>query len=318
MDKDKIEEQKVGGMLPEDTPEFENWLQWEKDPEKKVAWITFNRPERSNAMPLLIIDRINDLLRQAEKDDEVKVVIFRGTGPHFGVGADATELGYQIGFKSGKTAEEKKRPDQTQRLVDDRRTMGWDNPEMRTYRCVKATICQVQGYCYGLQFELAMASDIVICAEDARFAHPAFRYLGPMGNMNLWIETIGLRKVKEIMLTARPLNAEEALQCDLVNKVVPLDKLEQTVNEYAQAISVMPMDGITIGKAIFELCLEARGVGLGSLMFSFGHTLLTNLKIQPDEWGFMKARRDKGLTAALAERDNLVAPAFRMSKKLSG
>jgi len=102
MDKDKIEEQKVGGMLPEDTPEFENWLQWEKDPEKKVAWITFNRPERSNAMPLLIIDRINDLLRQAEKDDEVKVVIFRGRGPHFGVGADATELGYQIGFKSGK------------------------------------------------------------------------------------------------------------------------------------------------------------------------------------------------------------------------
>jgi len=315
MKKNDLEQRKVEGMLPIDTPEFEEWLQWEKDPEKKVAWITFNRPERSNAMPLLIIDRLNELLRQAQLDDDVKVVIFRGTGRHFGVGADATELGYQIGFKSGKTEEERRRPSQTQRLVDDRRTMGWDNPEMRTYRCVKATICQVQGYCYGLHFELAMASDIVICSEDALFAHPAFRYLGPMGNMNLWIETIGIRKLKEIMLTARPLNAEEALQCDLVNKVVPLDKLEQTVNEYAQAISVMPMDGITIGKAIFELSLEARGVGLGSLMFSFGHTLLTNLKIQPDEWGFMKARRDKGLTAALAEREMLVPPAFRVSKK---
>jgi len=315
MEQSELEKQKVDGMLPEQFAEFDKWLQFEKDPEKKVAWITFNRPERSNAMPLLIIDRINDYLKRAELDPEVKVVIFRGVGPHFGVGADATELGFQIGFKSGKTEEERKKPGQTQRLVDDRRTMGWDNPEMRTYRCVKATICQVQGYCYGLQFELAMASDIVICSEDARFAHPAFRYLGPMGNMNLWIETIGLRKVKEMMLTARPLSAEEALQCDLVNKVVPLDKLEETVMEYAQAISVMSMDGITIGKAIFEISLEARGVGLGSLMFAFGHTLLTNLKIQPDEWGFMKARRDKGLTAALAERDSMVAPPFRMSRK---
>jgi hypothetical protein len=50
-------------------------------------------------------------------------------------------------------------------------------------------------------------------------------------------------------------------------------------------------------------------------MFAFGHTLLTNLQIQPDEWGFMKSRRDKGLTGALAERDAMVAPAFRMSRK---
>ena len=270
-----------------------------------------------NAVPALALGRINELLERAEEDSEVKVVIFRGVGPHFGVGADANELGYQIGFGDGTSKQEKRRPGQTERLVGDRWSMGWDNAEMRTYRCVKATICQVQGYCYGLHFELAMASDIVICSDDARFSHPAFRYLGPMGNMNLWIETIGIRKVKEIMLTARALDAQEALQCDLVNKVVPLDQLEQTVNDYAQAISVMAMDGITIGKAIFELCLEARGVGLGSLMFSFGHTLLTNLRIQPDEWSFMRSRRDKGLKGALAERESLVPPAFRVSKKRS-
>jgi len=189
--------------------------------------------------------------------------------------------------------------------------------ERTIIECLKATVCQVHGYCYGGHIQIALASDIVIASPDATFTHPAFRYLGPSPqDMYLWIENLGLKKMKEIMLTMRPLSAEEGLQCGLVNKVVPKEELEQWAEDYAQAIAVMPLDAIMMGKAMIQFIMEARGKGVGTMSAWVGHGWSTNLVYQPDEWNFMKERRDKGLTQALKERDQMVAPFFRMGGRL--
>lgn len=293
---------------------IEKVVLYETDPRKKVARIIFNIPEKLNGLPIAALERVGDLVKEAEADNNVKVIIFKGNGPCFGTGAGADELGHYIGYKSGISAEEKKRPSQRQRMLADRNII-FGAFERTIMECLKATICQVHSYCYGAHMQLALAADIVIASPDALFTHPAFRYLGPAPqDMYLWLENLGLKKMKEIMLTMRPLTAEEGVKCGLVNRVVPRKTLEKWVGNYAQAISLMPLDSIMMGKAMIQMIMEARGKGIGSMCGWVGHGWSTNLVYQPDEWNFMKERRDKGLTQALRDRDQMVPLEFRLGR----
>ena len=292
----------------------EKMVLYERDAEKHVARIIFNNPKQLNALPIAAFERVGDLVKEAEVDNDIKVIIFKGIDPCFGTGADAAELGHYIGYKSAKTKEDRRRPAQRQRMLPDRNIV-FGAFERVIMECLKATICQVQGYCYGAHLQIALAADIVIASPDALFTHPAFRYLGPAPqDMYLWIENLGLKKMKEIMLTMRSMSAEEGLQCGLVNKVVPREELEQWTEDYAQAISIMPLDSIMMGKTMFQAIMEARGKGIGTMTGWMGHGWSTNIVYEPGEWNFMKERRDKGLSQALHERDQMVAPFFRQGK----
>jgi len=289
------------------------WVRYEVDPERHIATITFDRPETLNAIPVAGFERVGDLVREAEADDRVKVIVFKGEGSCFGTGADAAELGHYIGYKKDST----KRPAQRQRILPDRNVLSsaFTRPIIES---LKATICQVQGYCYGGHFQIALSADIVIATPDARFTHPAFRYLGPgPQDMYHWIEKLGLTKMKDLMLTMRPLGAEEGEQAGLVTKVVQPDELQKWVDDYADAIAVMPLDSLMMGKAMMQVVMEARGKGLGAMTGWVGHGWATNVVFEDGDWNFLKERRQKGIAQALADRDNMVAPYFRLSRSRS-
>jgi enoyl-CoA hydratase len=296
---------------------LEKYVRYEVDPDRSVATITFDRPETLNAIPVAAFERVGDLVREAETDDRVKVIVFKGEGKCFGTGADAAELGHYIGYRSGTDKESRRRPAQRQRILPDRNvlTTGFTRPIVES---LKATICQVQGYCYGGHFQIALSADIVIASPDARFTHPAFRYLGPAPqDMYHWIEKLGLTKMKDLMLTMRPLSAEEGERAGLVTKVVPRDELEKWVNDYAEAIAVTPLDSLMMGKAMMQVVMEARGKGLGAMTGWVGHGWATNVRFEEGDWNFLKERRAKGVAQALADRDNMVAPYFRLSERRS-
>ena len=298
-----------------DEEEARKMVLYEKDPEHHLVRIIFNNPEQLNALPMPALELVGDYVKEAEVDDDIKVIIFKGNGPCFGTGADAAELGHYIGYKSGGSEAERRRPAQRQRILPDR-NLVFGAFERVIMECVKATICQVHSLCYGGHVQIALASDIVIASPDAQFTHPAFRYLGPSPqDMYLWMETIGIRKMKEIMLTMRPLRADEAEQCGMVTKVVPRDELEQWTNDYAQAITMMPLDSIMMGKATMLLAMEARGKGVGTMCGWVGHGWSTNLRYEPGEWNFVKERRNKGLSQTLKDRDEMVAPFFRVGRQ---
>jgi enoyl-CoA hydratase len=285
---------------------------YEKDPAKSAAYIIFNVPEKLNAIPVAAYERVGDLIREAEVDDEVKTIVFKGNGDAFGSGADASELGHYIGYRRNRPGERTKRPAQRQRILPDRNLLS-EALANKVVNCLKATICQVQGYCYGGHMKIALGADIIIASPDARFTHPAFRYLGcAPQDMYLWIENLGLKKMKEIMLTMRPLTAEEGERIGFVNQVVPREELDATVDEYLTAISYMPLDGLMIGKSMMRIAMEARGKGVGEVGNWIGHAWATNLSLGEGEYNFVKERRDKGLSQALKDRDAAVAPRFRL------
>src|ERR1700685_1001745 len=76
----------------------ENEILYEVDQDRGVASITFNRPERLNSIPLAGFDYVTQLIKRAERDDAVHMIVFAGNGPCFGTGADAAELGHYIGY----------------------------------------------------------------------------------------------------------------------------------------------------------------------------------------------------------------------------
>lgn len=293
------------------------YVRYEVDPERAVATITFDRPETLNAIPVAGFERVGDLVREAEADDRVKVIVFKGDGSCFGTGADAAELGHYIGYKKGDDKASRKRPSQHQRMLPDRNVLSsaFTRPIIE---CLKATVCQVHGYCYGGHFQIALSADIVIATPDARFTHPAFRYLGPAPqDMYHWIEKLGLTKMKDLMLTMRPLGAEEGERSGFVTKVVEPEELQRWVDDYVDAIAVMPLDSLMMGKSMMQVIMEARGKGLGAMTGWVGHGWATNVVFEEGDWNFLKERREKGIAQALADRDNMVAPYFRLSHSRS-
>lgn len=287
---------------------------YEVDEDRHVARIVFNRPERLNAVTIAGFDYVGQLVKRAERDEAVRVIVLEGRGPCFGTGGDAKELGYYIGY--GQTPDGKSlRPSQRRRMVPDRDVLfGNLGVEQVIGRCIKPTIAKVHGYCYGGHLQMALSCDLLIAGDDAFFVHPAWRYLGPIFNFNLLIEKVGVTKAKEMVLTARPVGAEEAQACGLATRTVPVDDLDQWVDDYCTAITTLPTDGVSMGKAMLEMVLDGRGAPLGSISGWVGHGWITNLRFESDEWNFLKARRNEGLTAALERRDEMVPEFFRMAR----
>src|SRR5690606_21666017 len=96
--------------LEHDPEVIERSVRYEKDAAASRATIIFNVPEKLNALPIAALERVGDLVRQAETDDDVKVIVFKGEGPCFGTGADAAELGHYIGYRDGSDANGRRRP----------------------------------------------------------------------------------------------------------------------------------------------------------------------------------------------------------------
>ena len=192
---------------------------------------------------------------------------------------------------------------QGRRIIELRNSMyGRRGLNQSVHNCPKVTIAQVHGYCYGGHFQMASGCDFIIASEDATFTHPGYRYIGPMGeDMILMILRMGLGKAKEMMFTGRALDAQEALQCGFLNRVVPLDKLEEETNKMAELISLQAADSLAIGKANFMTALSIAGKQAMASAGAIGHVWQHMMRSEPGEFNLVRTGRKTGLRGALQE-----------------
>ncbi len=277
--------------------------------EKKdnIAWIIFNRPDKLNSWDFPgqggITDDFHAALDEVEKDDDVKVLIIKGNGRAFSAGHDLATVGFVYGYGTGKDKNER-RPSQRIRLKVDRKAFGENH--LRLFLYPKVTIAQIHGYCIGEGIILAACCDLAVAADDSRIGHSEQRmgFAGSgMGTIPILIATVGLKRAMDILLTGRHLDGKEAERYGLVNRSVPTEKLDETVLELAKTISLMPRDGIAIGKAHRQMSYEAMGLTQGFTQGYLTHTLFTSLRWEPDEYNFFKVRRDDSVRTAIHARD---------------
>jgi len=272
--------------------------------EGEVARIIFNRPDKLNVFDFPgdkgICYECIQALNEAAEDDDLKAVILKGTGRAFCAGHDLERV-YKI-YEEQDEEPGKRRPSQRARLSVDR---DWLNLYMNLLLHPKVTIAQVHGYCIGEGMLILEHCDIGIVAEDAHLSHAEQR-LGFSGSGEPQIalfQTVGYKKARWMLLLGDAMNGIEAARIGLASKAVPADKLEETTEEIAKKICLLPKDGIAIGKVSNHLICDILGLTQGWCQGYLTHTLFTNLRYEPGEWTFLKDRKDQGAKTAFHERD---------------
>jgi enoyl-CoA hydratase/carnithine racemase len=190
-----------------------------------IGWITFNQPEKRNAVSQEMWQRMPEYVRDLSADDAIRVVVLRGAGDAaFVAGADISQ------FK-----------DRRRNAADEeeyRRISGAGQQSLANLR--KPLVAMIQGYCIGGGVSIAITCDLRIAADDARFGIPAARLgLGyHYHGMEKLMSLIGPAYTKELFFTARTdFSAQDALRMGLVNQVVPKAELEHFTRDYALTMS---------------------------------------------------------------------------------
>jgi enoyl-CoA hydratase len=237
-------------------PNFENILVEKKG---NIAVITINRPDKLNSLSSAVHLEGVAALDELKNDGEARVVIITGAGPKsFIAGADISEF-------AGHTAV-------TQRAAFQERSL---------FNAIdsfpKPVIAMINGFCLGGGNELALACDIRICSENARFSQPEIN-LGIMcggGGTQRLTRLIGEGRAMEMVLTGDMIDAQTALKFGLVNYVHPANELEAKTMEFAGKIAEKAPIALQLSKEAVKFAARSnldeglrREVDLFALCFS--------------------------------------------------
>ena len=189
-----------------------------------IGWLTFNQPERRNAISLAMWDAIALAAESFGTDPAVRVVVMKGAGGKaFVSGADISEF-------------EKVRADAAAEHEYNKRTHAAGE---KLAAMDKPLIAMIQGFCIGGGMGMALRADLRVASSDSRFGIPAAR-LGVSYSqkaLERLVALAGPAKAKEILFLGRQYSAADALEMGLVNAVVPPEQLESTVKEMAAEIA---------------------------------------------------------------------------------
>jgi enoyl-CoA hydratase len=271
--------------------------------EGQVAYITLNRPDRLNAVGPEILRDWLAAMTEAEEDDDVKVMVFKGAGRAFSAGADLTGVGFVYGMKEPKPGEkgELRRIPQRVKLKFDRALFV--DFHRRILFSPKITIAQMHKYCLGVAFQLVLHCDLLIASEDCKVGHVEERLgQGGMTISPIMVLRCGLTRAMDLCLTGKMITGAQAAQYNLVNRAVPEDILNEEVKELANGLALYPKDGIAMGKVTREMMYTTMGIDRGLLDHYIMHSFQTNKVLEPGELNFFKMRRDKGVSSAAHEK----------------
>ena len=221
-----------------------------------VAVVTLNRPEVLNAQNEILKDEVDEALRVADADDDVRVVIIRGAGRAFSAGHDMKQLPRDPA-SFGAADPSKWFEGDTEKFSE------FVHKILRLFLNIhyakKPSIAQVHGHVIAGGWAMASMCDLIVAADDTMIADPVVR-MGSTGVevlMEPW--EVGVRKAKELLWAGEPMTAEEALRLGAVNRVVPRDSLDEETMKLAQKIALTPPGTLQATKRSINRMLDGMG-----------------------------------------------------------
>ena len=211
-----------------------------------VGLIRLNRPEKMNAIGALTRQQLGDAIKQAERDDAVRVVVLTGSGRAFCSGADVTEMASGGGMRTPEDVGNVLRNEYMPQLT-----------RLRTMP--KPTIAAMNGPAVGIGASYALACDIRIATPEA-YLMEAFINIGlaPDGGVSWLLPRLaGTGIAYEMFFTGKALSAEDAHRLGVINRLVPADRFEEEVRDFAGQLANQPRQALAAAKRAVNHALES-------------------------------------------------------------
>lgn len=207
-----------------------------------VGKITLNRPDVFNALNLKMRGELASAFETFNADEEVKVILLTAAGKAFCAGGDVKEQGAGFDAISGR--------ERVRRLH--RTLLAMVNSD-------KPIISAVNGIAVGAGFSLALAGDIIIAAEEAKFSQIFINigFVPDFGSAYLLPRLIGMARAKDLVLTGRMVGAQEAKEIGLISQVVPLAELESTAMNLAKIMATRSAKALAFDKMMLNRSLDS-------------------------------------------------------------
>lgn len=260
----------------------------------RIATITLNRPERFNAISETMPEDIATAFGHANNDDSVHVVVLTGAGRGFCGGYDLKAYGEKPGANP---------------VIQD---MPWDpmidynfmsrctQNFMSIWRCHKPVIARVHGDAVAGGSDIALCADIIIMNEKARIGYPPSRVWG-CPTTAMWVYRLGAEKAKQMLFTGDLISGTKAEEIGLIFQSVPLEQLDEAVNQLTNRIKGVPKNQLMMMKMLVNQAYDNMGLASTQTIA----TLFDGMARHSPEGVWFKQRTEEvGFKQAVAERDS--------------
>jgi enoyl-CoA hydratase len=279
----------------------------------RIARITLNRPERGNGITRLLATELEQCVEQADLDPTVHVLLLAGNGKGFCGGYDLVESAEGQGGLGEEGDEPPARSPLDPRVMAANHdpTGTWDamvdytmmsrnvRAFMSLFHCGKPVVCKVHGFCVAGGTDMALCSDLLVIAADAKIGYPPARVWGSP-TTSMWMHRLGPQRAKRLLFTGDSLSGSEALEWGLaIEAPSPLD-LDERTEVLLERIARVPINQLRMMKLLVNQSLYAQGLyttqALGTLLDGAArHTA--------EGYAFQRRAMQDGFREAVRERD---------------
>jgi enoyl-CoA hydratase len=293
--------------------------------DNRVARITLDRPERGNGITRGLVDELAECVERADLDPGVHVLLLSGNGPGFCGGYDLVEsaegmAGAHTASAAGPTGSPldpsvmaaNHDPDRTwDPMVDyammSRNVRGF----MSLFHCGKPVVCKVHGFCVAGGTDMALCSDLLVIAEDAKIGYPPARVWGSPTTA-LWAHRVGAQRAKRLLFTGDSLSGAEAVEWGLAIEAPPADHLDQRTEILLARIAQMPINQLMMMKLLINQTIYAQGLHATQVL----GTVFDGITRHTGEgYAFQQRAAEAGFREAVRERDEPFGDAGRSTFK---
>jgi len=278
----------------------------------RVARLTLNRPERGNGITNLMVRELAACVERANLDPEVHAIALAGSGSGFCGGYDLVESAQ--GEMSGASGDDvppgspidpdviaaNHAPESNWDPVTDFQFM-WRNVRgfMSLFHSEKPVLCKVHGFCVAGGTDMALCSDLLVIAEDAKIGYPPARVWGSPTTA-LWAHRIGAMRAKRLLLTGDSLTGAEAAEWGLAVDAPPAAELDARFERLVQRVARLPLNQLVMMKLLTNQVEYAQGLHATQVL----GTLFDGVTRHTEEGhAFVRRAAEGGFKEAVRERD---------------
>ncbi len=292
----------------------------------RVARITLDRPERGNGITRRLVSELQACVERADLDPAVRVLLLAGNGPGFCGGYDLVDSAEGMG--RGEDIDAQAAPagsplDPAVMAANHDPARPWDAMVdyammsrnvagfMSLFDCGKPVVCRVHGFCVAGGTDMALCSDLLVIAEDAKIGYPPARVWGSPTTA-LWAHRMGAQRAKRLLFTGDSLSGREALEWGLAIEAPPADRLVERTEILVARIARMPLEQLMMMKLLVNQTLYAQGLHATQVL---GTVFDGIARHTAQGYAFQRRAAEAGFREAVRERDEPFGDAGRSTFK---